>query len=180
MLQILEGQIDIGSSTIFGRSDTFFESSSVLDRVEYVFISKAPEPTTTIGNLTKPFSVILWLTIFVTLASICCGIFISYMTYFSLEIGLAKQEHAHFNLVLFPCFKVTEPEPLPWFSRGTGGHLFVFSWTLFAWFMVMCYQTNLRAHLISQEYDKPVDTLNDVLTRTTKIWIGEVTAAAFL
>ncbi len=76
---------------------------------------------------------------------------------------------------------MTEPEPLPWFtSRGTGGHLLVFLWTLLAWLLVMFYQSNLRAHLILLEYEEPIDTLEDVLLRAKKIWIGEASAAPFV
>ncbi len=172
----------MASHTITGIETSHFELSSTLARNDYVFISKAPSPATSIGNLTKPFSANLWLIIVVTLSSISFGVFMAYRMYSNLDmpIFIEKTEQAQFNLVLYPFCKVTEPEALPWFSRGTGGHLFVFSWTLFAWFMVLCYQSNLRAHLIYQEYEKPLQTLNDILFRTSKIWIGEVSAPSFL
>ena len=171
----------MGLDMIYGEVASLFETSAYLTKMEQTFISRAPGPVASFGNLTKPFSTQLWMAICMTIAAISFCVFIAHSMYTSLGLAtMAHPEPNQLNFILFPFCKVTEPEPLPWFSRGSGGHFLVFLWTILALLLVMCYQCNLRANLISVEYQKPIDTLQDVLTRSTKIWIGEVTASTFV
>ena len=148
--------------------------SSPLSSLEIKFVSSSPKQEQSFGNVSKPFTVFTWLTLLVTILSISIGLYASYSMYSSLHLEFVKHESSLLNFILFPFCKVTEPEPLPWFViKGTSGHFQVFLWTVLAWLMVMFYQCNLRANLISKEYEKPIKSLQDVLERSSKIWITE-------
>ncbi len=50
------------------------------------------------------------------------------------------------------------------------GSLAVTLWSVFALLLLMFYQSNLRAHLVTVDYEKPMATMQDVLDRGQKIW----------
>ncbi len=154
--------------------------SSPLTHWEIKFLSKAPKMAISFGNLTKPFSANAWLLLSMTIAIISVSLFISHRLYSNINLDYVKPEQHWLNFFLFSFCKVTEPEPLPWFvKKGTGGHFLVFNWTILSWVAVMFYLSNLRAHLISVDYEKPIDSLQDVLERSSKIWISETILSSF-
>ena len=75
------------------------------------------------------------------------------------------------TVVLFAFSKITEPDPLPWFSRTSGGRACVFCWTLFCLVMILAYQSNLRAHMTTVRYGKPLNTLEDIVEHGKRVWI---------
>ena len=149
--------------------------STYLATNTFVFASKAPEAITTFGNLTQPFDMSIWLCTFLAVAVIASCIAVAHKLYSNINRKLVKAESQPTNFFLFTFCKITEPEPLPWFFKGLfGGPTLVFLWSLLAWLLIMFYQSNLRAHMIASEYEKPMDTLQDVLDRSTRVWIANV------
>ena len=141
--------------------------------MEIKFITSSPKQVQSYGNVSKPFSAHVWFALFGTMSLISMGLFASYRMYSNHQPEFVRPESSLLNFFLFPFCKLTEPEPLPWFVRkGTSGHYQVFLWTILTWLLVMFYQCNLRAHLISKEYEKPISSLQDVLERSSKIWIS--------
>ncbi len=122
--------------------------------------------------MSKPFEAFTWVGIVFTLFLLCTFFLVAHTTYKSLGLGddLVLPEGSRFNFFLYGFCKITEPEPLPWFRRAAAGSLAVTLWSVFALLLLMFYQSNLRAHLVTVDYEKPMATMQDVLDRGQKIW----------
>ncbi len=172
--QVVDGKTSVGSSFLGPYVNEFFDISHPVARLEINFISSAPKPVNSFGNLTKPFSARIWLALTITLFLIALGLSSAHSLYSKVNSSLILPEPNTLNFFLFPFCKLTEPEPLPWFlQKGTGGHFLVFIWAVLSLMMVMFYQSNLRAHLIDVDYEKPIDSLQDVLDQSFKIYISQ-------
>ena len=141
-----------------------------LDRV--VGVSRAPRPKLSFGNIVKPFSLLIWLCIFGSLGVLCVVFVLIYKTYTSISKSFIAKEDTYVNFLLFTFCKISEPEPLPWFRHGIAGQLSVFLWTLMSLFCIFFYVSNLRAVMVTVEYEKPIDTLQDVVDNGQRVWIA--------
>lgn len=122
-------------------------------------------PVKSYNNILLPFSFELWLVIIATavvFSMIFYIIHLIYETNFSTEM-LHRAEGSKINFLLFTMSKLTEPDPLPWFTRKwSTGKIVTLLWTVWALIMVLCYNSNLRANLTSPQYEKSLDTIQDV------------------
>ena len=141
--------------------------------VRVVGLSRTPGQKLPFGNITKPFSPLLWLLISFCLVSLSLSLFVAHALYERVSKRLVLKEEAKTNFLLFTFCKITEPEPLPWFRGGFGGRLLVFLWTTLSLLCTMFYVSNLRAMMVTTEYEKSIDTLEDVLTHGKKVWIPQ-------
>ena len=64
-------------------------------------------------------------------------------------------------------------------SSAKARQFLIINWMLFGFFLCNSYKSVLRATLVSVEYEKPIDTLEDLL-KTDKPIIGYPTIAYFL
>ena len=69
------------------------------------------------------------------------------------------------DFLFFPFCRFVEPEPIPWFPKWSSGKFLVLLWSFFTLIIVHSFQGNLRANLISKEFEKPITTHQDVLDR---------------
>lgn len=60
---------------------------------------------------------------------------------------------------------------LLYFSKGM---ILATAWAGFSMFVVFFYSSNLRAKLISKEYEKGIDTSKDVLERGADVYIPKI------
>ncbi len=138
------------------------------------FMTKSPSEVLSFGNVTRPFSTTIWMAIVLTLFIICSYIHVAYSVYSNFDPTNVLPEDSKINFFLFGFCKFTEPEPLPWFKQASGGKLSVTLWTIFALFMLMFYQSNLRAYMVTVDYEKPLNTMQDVLDSGKKIWLPNI------
>ncbi len=77
------------------------------------------------------------------------------------------------DFCLLPIIGITEPEALPWFTttKFSAGKLLAFLWGLFGLFITMSFNSVFRAMLITNEYEKPVETIYDVTERGQSIYV---------
>ncbi len=141
---------------------------------EMVYGSSVPQQVVSLDNITEPFPGNVWIYTVLTLLLFSFLSYTFHWAYQKLGHGLVGPESDKSNFFLFTYCKITEPEPLPWFDRVAGGKLCVTSWGIFCLFMIMFYQSNLRAHMITVKYERPIETLEDVLLRARKVWLPTV------
>ncbi len=147
-----------------------FDLSNSFWMVKVMFITRNPIPIISFGQITAPFSSTVW-----TLSALLVMIVglmhhITYKLYqkpYIQQLDLAKREHHPANFYLFSLAKLTEPDPLPWFKKWSAGKIFSLLWTLFCLLMVLFYTCNLRAHLITVNYEESPETLDHIIDRGT-------------
>ena len=87
------------------------------------------------------------------------------------EEDLVRPPSVPVDYILFPLCRFTEPEPIPWFPTWSTGRVLTFVWSMYTMVFIMAYSCNLRANLISKEFEKPIKTHQDVLDRGADIFI---------
>ncbi len=138
------------------------------------FGSRLARPVKSYNNVLLPFSYELWLVILATSFNFAIVFYITHLTYESLfpTQGLHRNEKSKINFLLFTLSKLTEPDPVPWFTtKWSTGRLVTVLWTVWGLFMVMCYNSNLRAHMTSPKYEKSLDTVQDVAENNKVSWL---------
>ncbi len=139
------------------------------------FASRVAQPVKSYGNILLPFSPNLWLLIVATsfmFVVLFCVTHHIYTSNFPAE-KLHRNEKRRFNFLLFTLSKITEPDPLPWFTqRWSTGKYVSALWTIWALIMVLCYTSNLRAHMSSPQYEKSLDTIQDVADNDNTAWLA--------
>ncbi len=175
--QILIGDADMCDvGAIVRVLNGFFDLPANMAFAEIGFASRTPKPVISFGNILKPFSILVWTLAALCLITLSTFFLASYMIYTSNEIMeqdlLSRREKFYLSFYLFSFCKITEPEPLPWFDHGwSAGKFGVFLWSVFALLMTMFYNSNLRAFMIMVEYEKSLDTLDDVIANGKTPWM---------
>ncbi len=171
ILQIVSGNAEMGSTQLFHFFQRYYDFTPIIHGTGTVFMARVPQPVLSFGNVLKPFNATTWLLILSTVFLLCVMFLFTYMIYEKLRSEFVVPEPSKLNFFLYPMFKITEPDPLPWFKGGMSSKLSVFTWSLFALFINMFYLSNLRAYMIMVDYEDPMETLDDVATQGRKVWI---------
>ncbi len=140
-----------------------------------IFASRVAHPVKSYGNIALPFSLEIWLLIAATGAIFSFLFFALHTIYKSAltEQGLHRDEESKINFLLYTISKVTEPDPLPWFTeKWSTGKFMTALWAIWALLMVNFYTSNLRAHMTSPKYEKNLDTVQDVANNKGRAWIA--------
>ncbi len=66
---------------------------------------------------------------------------------------------------------MTLTDPLPWFDKWTSGKLGAFLWMMFALLMISFYTSNLRAHMITIDYEEPLHTFEAIARLAGKVYL---------
>ena len=140
---------------------------------EDVFVSRNPLPVDAYWNLLEPFSPGVWgMSVATTLA-----LALLFWKVHAVHAGdpatrgLVKPERSPANFLLYSVAKITEPDPLPWFEAWSSGKFLVFIWSLWSLLQTMFFTSNLRAHLVSRDFETPIDTMEDVANNPGRVWI---------
>ena len=113
-----------------------------------------------------------WLLVIFALLSVSIMSTMSYLTYNKLNHNdMMKKPVSYLDFLLLPFSTLTEPDPIPWFPKFSSGKATIALWSIFAFLMNMIYQSNLRAQLTYDVYEKPLDTLEDILTRGQRVYL---------
>ncbi len=62
---------------------------------------------------------------------------------------------------------------MPWFRSWSAGRFLIFVWMVLSLFLIMFYTSNLRASLMIIDYEKPLDTLQDIVDNGKRVYIPE-------
>ncbi len=165
------GNIEMAGGGIGPVSLRMFDTGFPLVQMRILGVSRAPKAKLPFGNIMKPFPLSTWLAMLVSLLALSTVLVGSYETYEKVSKKLIIKEDAYENFFLFTFCKIAEPEPLPWFKGGIAGKLTVFLWTLLSLFCILFYLSNLRAVMVTTEYEKSIDTLQDILDNGRRVWI---------
>ncbi len=141
----------------------------------YYYISRMPKILEDSYGFLLPFTTLIWIIIIVSLLCLSIMFYITYSIYSIPELlyaGLYKSEKSAFNFFLYTICKLTEPDPLPWFtSKWSTGKYLTFIWSMYCLLLTFFYNCNLRAHLSAVDYEKPLDNSYDVIQHGKRPWI---------
>ncbi len=139
------------------------------------FLSRTPRAVENIDVFLLPFSTLIWSTIMFSLFCLSVLFMIIHKTYTSQEfkhLGLHNRENSYMNFFLYTFCKLTEPDPVPWFTtKWSAGKFLTFMWSMYCLLIVSFYNCNLRAHLSAVNYEKPIETAEDVLLNGQRPWL---------
>jgi hypothetical protein len=157
------------------RIHNHFDLSSLLTQQGYFYASRTPRPLKKLNSIILPFSSLIWILISVTLAAFGMAFMLAHKIYSSDSLAgcqFHRRVRSRFNFVLFTFCKITEPDPIPWFTRKwSAGKMLTFLWSVFGLVVVLFYSSNLRAHLAAVGYEKRIDTAEDVLQNGKRPWL---------
>ncbi len=155
----------------------FFDFYGPLGYTQVAYITKAPtKKKISPNNITKPFSGTVWIITFFCLLTISGSLYLTYKTYNETSLRalkLTKQEKFPSNFLLFPFARLTEPDSLPWFRKWSSGKFLVFLWMLLSSCLMLFYHSNLRANLMTINYEETPKTLKEVAEKARKVYIHE-------
>ncbi len=141
----------------------------------YYLVSRSPREIASYTSTLKPFSPIVWAAIAVTLLCLHVMIYIAHAVYATKEIAHERLQKGVRSLVNFGIsvyFKVTEPEAIDMFTnKWSTGKLLSFLWAVLCFFIIVFYNSNLRAHIAAITYELPTETIQDVIVNERKVWI---------
>ncbi len=164
----MNGSAALTSGGHFPVFNPMFDLGATIWLVKIKFVTRNPQPIVSYGQITAPFPVDVWIISLFTILLIAALLHLSNVLYqksHMKELNLTKTEHHPINFYLFSLTKVTEPDPLPWFDKWTAGKLFSFMWGFLCMMLVFFYTSNLRAHLVTIEYEESPDTLQHIIDR---------------
>ncbi len=149
----------------------FFEKTHAIYFSSMNYAYWRPKEIVPLGDISSPFSWTLWTYIAALLSAFALLFVLLLSVYATLDPDLVPSKPPVSTVVLFAFSKITEPDPLPWLARTSGGRACVFCWTLFCLVMILAYQSNLRAHMTTVRYGKPLNTLEDIVEHGKRVWI---------
>ena len=123
-----------------------------------------------IGNLFQP---LVWLLTLISMIALGFSFLITvkFYNHFLAHANLAtgNDDIVEFFLLTFAC--ITEPNPLPWFTRkAVTGRLLISVWMASALILNLSFNSNYRATLLKPRTEKPIDSLQDAFDRGENIW----------
>ncbi len=172
----MTGKADVTMGGIALFLNDNFDFGSPMIFVEMHYMSRSPVPVTSYGNITKPFSMGVWMLSILCIGALSAMFYVAYKAYRSEGLAgwrLARNEESRANFLIYPFAKITEPDPLPWFLTWSTGTYLVFLWSLLSLFLNMFYTSNLRANMMTLDYERPIDTLEDIVANGQRVYIHD-------
>ncbi len=152
-----------------------FDYLPVHNTYHFAFASRTAKPLDRYDNILLPFTSPVWAAVAITAIIFSVSFIITHSAYdYSIlrSFGFHKRERSKVNFVLFTISKLTEPDPLPWFTqKWSAGKLLALLWAVFGLFLVMCYNSNFRAHLTARSFEKSLDTIQNVADNDGVPWL---------
>jgi hypothetical protein len=171
----LHGDAEIGQAGILNQLNSHYDMTNFLWHAKAQYITRTPQPVAYFGNVFKPFSFPMWLSVIATVSTLATFLFLANVLYQSEQLRdyrISTPENSAINFFLFSFAKLTEPDPLPWFAKTwSTGKMLVLLWSIFSMFVVFFYSSNLRANMMTVEYEPKVETLAQILTRGQKVYM---------
>ncbi len=149
-------------------TDLYFDKFDFLpshNSYRMTFASRIAQLVESHENILLPFSKEFWLAIFVTQIVFSMSFYVTHSMYETSRYFRRKRFHREekfkINFLLYTMSKVTEPDPLPWFTqKWSTGKLLAFLWTFWGLIIVSCYNSITPDHTIINSF---VITVHHVL-----------------
>ena len=146
--------------------------------VEYSHFALKPKVLDPFENIVMPFQNSVWMITAATVVLMGSCLLIIYRVYDTLSEDdllpfplLTIKNPADF--ILLPLSMLVQQDRLKWFKfayKTSAGSMTVLLWSLGGLVLMLSYVSNLRASLIAIAYEKPVDTVQDILDRDEDLW----------
>ncbi len=162
-----------------------FDYLPVHETYHLAFASRTARPLDRYDNILLPFSKPAWVAIAIIVLIFAISFSITHYAYQTTileSFGFHKIERSKINFLLFTVSKLTEPDPLPWFTnKWSAGKSLAMLWKILGLFIVLCYNSNFRAHLTARSFEKSLNTIQDVADNGGVTWfpygVGAVLAS---
>ncbi len=174
LFKVFDGESDFATGSVSLLFGSLFDLTASYETTEYSYASRLPRPVVTYGNVAKPFSALVWGLSAACLAMLSLFFTLAHKMYQSKhmsDLNLASLEESPLNFFLFTFAKLSESDALPWFRKWSSAKMGVFIWVVFSTFLVLFYTSNLRAHMITVEYEKPLHTLEDIVQNGKPVYL---------
>ncbi len=175
IFQLMEGKLFMVRGSQATRHHRFMEMMFPHAERNTHFVSRMPRVLERFHGFLLPFSLQIWVIIFMSLLCLSIMFYVTHSVYTGTKLtdaGLHKTERFSSNFLLYTFCKITEPDPLPWFtSSWSTGKLLTFIWSMYSLLVMSFYNCNLRAHLSAVDYQKPLDNADQVLQHAVKTWL---------
>ena len=174
--QVLTNNVDMAHAGIAGVLGPFFDFGSVIEMSQARYISRLPQKVAfSYGFLLNPLDSTVWILTLITVLSLSFFFLCAYTLYTSEDLShlkLAKLERSKTNFFIYPLSRITEPDSLPWFeAKWSAGKFAFLLWIILSLLMNMFYVSNLRVHLTVINYEKPIDSLEDILENGQTVYL---------
>ena len=100
-----------------------------------------------------------------------------YKTYAAIpeRVELLGPSHSVADFFIRSIAGFTEPDPIEWFPKLSIGKVLALIWTMSSTFIIFFYMSNLRANLVSTDYEPLIRTPRDLLERVGTIYANDLT-----
>ena len=145
-------------------------------------MSRRLKPLPMYDNILKPLDLVSWVVFCGTLVLLSACIYSFHRIYLSHDyfarlIRVRNASKSTFAILLIA--GITKPNAVPsWFKGFSAGQILVMSWTTLSVLMVHIYNCNLRASLIGQRYEVPIDSMEDAIENGQTIYMPSFGAYA--
>ena len=131
--------------------------------------SRYPDISDNINNPLSVFPYKVWIATLFSLTLITiCTLNIIYV-YDGIKPKNIKSNLEVSQIVLRLSAGFTEPDDEAWFKNYSAGKFIMLVYSVASFFIVSLYNVDIRAKIIVPEMEKPIDTMNDIDFRVTKI-----------
>ncbi|TRY80814.1 hypothetical protein TCAL_09276 [Tigriopus californicus] len=167
---VSNGGADIGVGNVLMNEVTYnlVEFPHYTYDLDMFICAKQPEALPSYWNLLRPFPVLVWIFSLVSIALVWATLVWGSWLY---------NPNLNLSGVVFQwLFATLFLQSFPWrFNVFKATKVLIPLWLIFILFLDFFYESNLRAHLIAIEYDKPVDTVQDLLDRGMALYLPRFT-----
>ncbi len=164
----------MGFGGITNLFNPYFDFGTPIIQSKTMYFTRTPQPTNLLGNIARPFPTDVWLMFALCLLVVASALHMCNTVYnltHLAEYQLGKKGVPSLNFYLFAFTKVTEPEIGPWFKRWSTGRFVTLMWSVNALFLILFYTSNLRAHMVTVDYEDPPKSLEDIAATGNKVYI---------
>lgn len=158
-------QLESGVAYVLDCSQGFHKSTIHL-------ASRYPIQVSEYGNPFIIFPIKLWISIFFALLVFVFVILNIWALYKQINRNLVKSNLEISQIVIRVSIGFTEPDNEGWFRGYSTGRMIMSLWFIASFFLISFYAMDLRAEIIAPDFEKPIETINDIDFATTKIMIN--------
>ncbi len=173
--QVMTREADVTTGALANMLFNLVDLSPPNWHITQRLITRKPKPLPPYTNVLRPFSPRIWLILLATLELICLQFALINKIYYVMphfrDAELTRYEPSTYLFFLYPMFKITEPDPLPWFKKWSAGKMLSITWIFMAMTTVNLYNCNLRSSLVAIQYEEPPGTINDVVLNGQSVYI---------
>ncbi|TRY75000.1 hypothetical protein TCAL_04945, partial [Tigriopus californicus] len=162
--------IGIGNPALDAGRYLAVDYSVMMYTIDTNFIATYPKPTPPYENLLKPFSAYLWVCLIFTLVVLSTVL---------VAIGRYLEQQPMEKIITLPFMSLVEQNIPDSRFKSKVSKFLIGLWYLTVFFILSGYSCNLRAFLVATEYEKPIDTAEDILALHKEFFLPLGTSLEF-